>query len=495
MAGIGFRFREIIDEGSYLGAIKGYLYSSVFAAGPWILTMTSISALNAIAPPEIHDDSLVTFRALISYIYAASLILTGTFQLALVRYLADRLYEKDRQEIMSLFVGSSFLFTFLSLAAGSVFLSYNSAGAEFKIMALLLFATVSLIWNGMSFLTAIKDYAFIIFIFSSGTVVSIALCLILKKTFGLNGYVLGYFLGQFYIFSGMAAEITREFFSLKGASYYFLRYFKPYFTLIVSGFAYNAAIWVDKLLIWNMSSHETYLNNFRINARYDTAVFVAYLTIIPALGYFFAKIETGFYELYKNYFACILNKESLGKIRSFQRKISESVDSSVLELIKIQGAITLLCYVNSDYLMKTVFYGNEFHVITFKYAIAGVFFHVLMLFVTIFMMYFEFYKPLLAVSLLFLATNSSFTYYSIVSGANLASGYLFASMISFLTAFILFKINIRKLVFYTFVSQPVLPSVEETVLFDSLKFISASGRAASYKDPEIMEVDFSGAGK
>ena len=139
MAGIGFRFREIADSGSYLGAIKSYVYSSVFAAGPWILTMVVISALNALASPEVRGEALLIFRALLSYIFAFSLILTGTFQLAIVRYIADRIFDKDREELLSLFIGSSFFFAILSLAAGAAFFSKCEAPPGLKVLSVMLF--------------------------------------------------------------------------------------------------------------------------------------------------------------------------------------------------------------------------------------------------------------------------------------------------------------------------------------------------------------------
>ncbi|HNY10109.1 MAG TPA: exopolysaccharide Pel transporter PelG, partial [Candidatus Wallbacteria bacterium] len=238
MAGIGFKFREMVSEGSYLGAIRGYLYSAVFSAGPWILTMVVIAILNTLAPPEVKGNTLIVFRAMLTYIYAMSLVVVGTFQYPITRYIADRIYEKDRGEILSTFIGTLFLFSFMALAVGTVFLWYNTGGFAFKILFMGLFVTITLIWDAMMFLSAIKDYKFIVFVFFSGSLASILLSMVLKTYIGLNGYVLGYYLGQLYILSGLIAEIVREFYNDKGATYYFLKYFKKYATLILAGLAY-----------------------------------------------------------------------------------------------------------------------------------------------------------------------------------------------------------------------------------------------------------------
>lgn len=475
MAGIGFRFREIADSGSYLGAIKSYVYSSVFAAGPWMLTMAVISALNALASPEVHGRALLVFRALLSYVFAFSLILTGTFQLAIVRYIADRIFDKDREELLSLFIGSSFFFAILSLAAGAAFFSRCEAEPAFKVLSVMLFAVICLIWNGMAFLTAIKDYKFIIFIFSSGAVATVALCLYLKGPYGLNGYLAGFFLGQLYIFSGITAEITREFYTKKGATCYFFGYFKKYFILILAGFTYNLGIWIDKFIVWNFGAHQTYLGNLKVSGHFDLAVFVAYLSIIPSLGYFFVRIETGFYDLYREYFASIANKECFSKIDEKKDEIIRSVEESILSLIKIQGTITLLCYLNADMIMRKFGGGETLCVPVYHYAVIGVMTHILFMFTTIFMMYFEFYGTLLAANSIFLALNAGLTYLAVARDLNPAAGYATAAALSFLFAFFAFKHMIKDLPYYTFVSQPIRPALEEKAVFDGFRALENAG--------------------
>ncbi len=490
MAGIGFRFREIADSGSYLGAIKSYIYSSVFAAGPWILTMVTISSLNAFAPPEISGETLLIFRALLSYVFAFSLILTGTFQLAIVRYIADKIFDKDREELLSLFIGSSFFFAVLSIAAGSAFFSRSEAPAEFKILAIMLFCVICLIWNGMAFLTAIKDYKFIIFVFSSGTIASIFLCAYLKTIYGLNGYLIGFFIGQLYVFSGITAEITREFFNKKGVTYYFFSYFKTYWILILSGFAYNLGIWIDKFIIWNGPVNQCYLGNLKVSGNFDLAVFVAYLSIIPSLGYFFARIETGFYDLYRAYFSSIAGKESFEQISEKKDEIIKAVGESIISLIKIQGTITLLCYINADTIMRRFGSGGEISCVPiYKFAIIGVFFHVLFLFITIFMMYFEFYKVLLAANMIFLTLNAGLTYLALNGGYNPAAGYMSAAAASFIFSYCAFQYKIKDLLFYTFVNQPITPALEERAVFDSFKALEAAGIKNACKSGTLKGVN------
>jgi len=489
MAGIGFKFREMVSDGSYLGAIRGYAYSAIFSAGPWIMTMIVIAILNSLAPPELKGDALVAFRATLTYIYAMSLIVVGTFQYPITRYIADRIYEKDRGEILSTFIGTLFLFSFMALASGTVFLWYKSSDVCSSDLFLGLFVTTTLIWDGMIFLSAIRDYKFIVFVFLSGSLASVLLSVVLKTYMGLNGYVFGYFLGQLYILSGLIAEIVREFYNDKGATYYFLKYFRKYSALITAGLAYNLAIWIDKFIVWNSPAwRESYLGNLNICGIYDVSIFAAYLTIIPALAYFMVNLETNFYDLYRNYFTRIMNRNPLEKLEESRDRIINAVDSSVLELIKIQGSITLLCYIYADSIMG-LFANREISVQIFRYAVVGVFFHILFLFKTIFMMYFEYYGMLWMTTVFFLVSNGFLTWVGISLGKNLAWGYMISSMLSFVIAFILFRRHLKHLIFYTFAGQPLIPNQGEKTVFDSFKFLESIERSNVLKNENFEGVD------
>lgn len=49
---------------------------------------------------------------------------------------------------------------------------------------------------------------------------------------------------------------------------------------------------------------------------YDSAMFFAYITIVPALALFLVRVETEFYTEYKAYFGGILAKDPLAKIEA-----------------------------------------------------------------------------------------------------------------------------------------------------------------------------------
>jgi len=460
LAGIGFKFRKLIHEGTYTSEAKGYLFASVFAAGPWIMTMIIIGILTYLAPPKVNNDELIVFRASITYIFAFSLVIVGVFHLPLTRYLADRLFEEDLTAFFSAYLDSLLVIVVLATPAGAAFLYYNSGSVFFKLFTFFNFLVISMIWIGMVFLSAIREYKFVILTFFTGSIASIFFSNILKNDFGLEGYILGFFIGQFVIFTGISAELFKEFNFNKGLSFKFLAYMKKYPLLILSGVGYNLGIWMDKLVIWNSPLKESYYNNLNVYGLYDTAVFIAYLSVIPALGYFYASVETSFYETYRMYFSSIFMKRKMKFLEEARDRIIYMVDASILTLFKNQGVITLLAFVWSAWIVG-LFGGTETSVSIFRYALIGVLFQVLFLFCSIFMMYFEFYLELGIINLFFCISNYLGTYIVLYyTEYNLALGYTITCFICFILTFGILRYKLKHLIYLTFINQPIITAVD-----------------------------------
>jgi len=344
----------------------------------------------------------------------------------------------------------------------------------------------------MSFLTAIRDYKFIIFIFFSGSVLTVLLCVFLKKYYGITGYAAGYLIGQIYIFSGAAFEIIREFNFDAGAKFIFLRYINKYLALFIGGLFYNIAMWADKIIIWSGGCGEVYYGNIKVYGRYDVAVFTACLTIIPAMSYFLVKIETDFYTLYKKYFSLILSRAELESIERCRDEIIKVVENSIMSLFKLQSLIIFAGFVWSAPICS--FLGNLKGLEIFQLALVAVLFHILYLFCTIFMMYFEFYRSYLVTAFSFLILNSALTYFAAARGLNPVSGYFISTVICFFGTFFLTKFNLKYLLYYTFFSQPIIIEMPKNITFDTLKFLESEkyfniSPAEKYKEVDIDAVE------
>jgi polysaccharide biosynthesis protein PelG len=82
----------------------------------------------------------------------------------------------------------------------------------------------------------------------------------------------------------------------------FFSEFRRYWQFAVIGLFYNAAIWVDKWIMWFAPGRAVVTGGIWTNPAYDSAMFLAYLTIVPATTLFLVAVETRFFE---HYFASI----------------------------------------------------------------------------------------------------------------------------------------------------------------------------------------------
>ena len=81
--------------------------------------------------------------------------------------------------------------------------------------------------------------------------------------------------------------------------------------MALAGLLGAIALWIDKWVMWRGAAgvdHELGLMHAPI---YDSAIFSAHLTIIPALALFVVYFETTFYANYRSYYAAIREHATL----------------------------------------------------------------------------------------------------------------------------------------------------------------------------------------
>jgi uncharacterized membrane protein len=295
MAGIGFELRRLIRKNTIFGELEGYLYATVISSGPWVLSVLCLAGLGIYYSQEMQNPDHLLFRAVLVYCYAFSLIVTGPIQMVTTRYLADCYYVENEDITVPCFVASLGLTLIVQTLSGLWLLQFFKAGLIFKLMSLLLYLTISSIWIGMVFLSAAKGYRAIVSAFFVGTVVSLSASIYLGDRLGIEGLMAGYLLGQVVILLLLVLRLLVEFAPLGSVDWQLLKGFKTYWTLGLTGLFLNTGVWIDKMIFW--WSHEgEVINGMVMSYRlYETCTFLAYLTVVPSMGYFLIKIETDFW--------------------------------------------------------------------------------------------------------------------------------------------------------------------------------------------------------
>ncbi|MFA7002132.1 MAG: exopolysaccharide Pel transporter PelG, partial [Candidatus Omnitrophota bacterium] len=286
MAGIGFNLQKILENDTYFASFKAYFYSAVIAAGPWILSILTLFSLTYFAPDNISLYEVMSFRGVIIYIFAFSLIAVGLFQFPLTRYLADRLFLGERETVLPVFNAAALVLVVMQLASGLLYVALGEGDWHTGILAVMVYIAVSMIWLCMIFLSALKAYRTIAASYLAGSALAIGSSLVLGHERGLDGYLLGYLAGHLLIVVLWSARLYREFRSPYLFDFQFLSFTWKNKRLMATGFLYALGIWIDKIVFWLSPQATQVAPLLRLMPLYDSATFLAYLTMIPSLCLF-----------------------------------------------------------------------------------------------------------------------------------------------------------------------------------------------------------------
>ena len=176
MAGIGFELKKLFRRKGLFAWLRAYGYAGIICTGPMLLGIAlqlGILLLCSWAGAERTQQDLLV--CMVTYPLLSSLTVTSFFSMPVTRYLADMLYEEREDAILPSFWGSSVLMLLIGCILYGIFLLFSGATLLQGLLCLWLFAEMILNWNGMSYLTAIKDYRGILCSFLAAIALSFGL--------------------------------------------------------------------------------------------------------------------------------------------------------------------------------------------------------------------------------------------------------------------------------------------------------------------------------
>lgn len=456
MAGIGFELKKILNRQTFLGDLTAYLYAAMVSSGPWLMSIVSLAVLGAYQGAGLTRLDHALFRSTVVYTYAFSLILVGIIQLVATRYMADRLYDQKIEAILpTLSTCALMLLTAGTLFAAGSYLFFKVSLLH-KMLGVMLFLVVSLIWLCMIFLSAIKDYNGIVHAFALGAGISVAGAFYLGKTMATEGYLAGYLAGQGVTLFWILAKVIVEFPSAAFWNRDFLTYLTRYWDLVGVGCLFNLGIWADKFVFWLAPDARVIVPWFRTHDIYEGPVFFAYLSIVPAMAIFLLKTETVFYQHYRQYYAKVIGKRSLAEILMEKAAMVSALKASLRDVFVVQGTVSVLCLIFAPKLVALARL-SSLQIPLFRIVVIGSLLQILLCINVIVLFYFDRRRAVLLVSSVFVTANVGLSALSIALGLPFYGyGYTYACLISLMVAFHQLHLNMRDLEYLTFAQQPVV---------------------------------------
>jgi uncharacterized membrane protein len=319
------------------------------------------------------------------------------------------------------------------------------------ILAIINFFIVSAIWLISAFLTALKDYGSITRSFVIGTILALGSAALLASTASTSSMMLGFNAGFAVILFSLIARVFVEYPYPVTNPFRYGKYFRMYWELALSGLVYNAAIWVDKWVMWFAPEREVLASGLMSYPDYDSAMFLAYLTIVPSIAAFVLTVETDFFEAYLQFYRNIQNHKNYAEIERAHKEIIDSALRGSRTFIVLQGSICLATILMAPRIF-TLFNINFAQIGMFRIGVLGAFFHVLFLALSIVLSYFNLRKTTLKIQLLFLAANAVLSYVTMRLGfPYYGFGYFLATLITFSATFLATAHYLGRLPYQTFV--------------------------------------------
>ncbi len=455
MAGIGFTLKRLADRDDLIGVVSAFGNGTVAAAGPWLFTVIALAAIVLLFPGAYSSEDVLNFREVIVYNFSITLMLSGPVYLVVTRYLADSIHRRRVVLAPTVLFQSQMLLIAVLIPFGLWFyFSHIQLIFPFRLAAYINLIITGCTWLLGVYVLALKDYMAVSRSFFIGMIIAFIFAHIFKAEYGGMGMLIGFDIGQSYILFALIARVLSEYPYKLATPTHLARYYRRYWQMIFAGFFYNAAIWIDKWMMWYFAPEATVLESrFHFFSLYDNATFLALLSIVPAIGLFIFSVETNFFIRYQRFYYDILEHKTLVIIRENHKKLIDSIKESARNFIVLQGSVTVLCILLATKIFET-FDISFMELAIFRIATLGAFFHAMMLFSVIILSYFDRRVEFMTVHGFFLITNCSFTLVSIALGFPFYGyGYFLSAVLSFILSALLLFNHIRKLPYHAFITS------------------------------------------
>jgi uncharacterized membrane protein len=454
MAGIGFVLRKLTRQDDLIGVAGAYLHAALASCGPWLMTVFALWGVYLLSYSFQFRGDVETFRLIIIYNFAFSLVFTGPIYMVVTRFLADSIHEKQTRNISSSLIGALLLTyaTQLPILLFAYGYYFEFTLAE-RLLAVMCFLLISTMWVTSIFIASLKDFRAITTSFFIGMVIAVTLMLLWGEAYSTAGLLAAFSIGiAFIVFTQMGYIFNQYGFS--GSRYFaFKGHFIRYWELAVCGFLYNAGIWIDKWVMWFAPERVMHPSGMISYPDHDSAMFLAYFVIVPSLALFVLSVETSFFKKYLKFYRDILQHAHLKRIKQNHKAIMDNVLDNTRAFLVLQGSLSLVAFLAAPAIFS-YFNINYMQIGMFRFGVLGTFFQIMAAFLFILLSYFDDRKIVLLLQLVFLLFNGVLSVISMKMGfPYYGLGYFLASMLTFFVSAMAALIYLRGVPYHAFITN------------------------------------------
>ncbi len=459
MAGIGFQLKALYEQSSFIGKLRAYGYSTITAVGPMLLSIILITCSREwLMHLHVPSGDVNLFMAAIQYAFVFSQLLTGGFVFIISRYVADQTFIKKEENVLSSMYGTIGIVVFLGLIVSVLFYWTSPLPLLFKLLSYLFFTELSIIWILSMYVSALKDYKKIVKSYLIGVIIAGISIWVMTDVFhytNVNAILFCLVLGFFCIMMLLMHDIAK-YFQVNNRRYFqFLIYLEKHPALFLIGVFYYFGLYGHNLAVWLGERKIIVGDTFVMAPSYDTPVFYAYLSIMPALILFMVTVETTFYDSYKKYYGRILNGYPLEDIENAKHEMFRVLKHEILFLSQVQLLVTFIfLFIGVRFLP---FLGmTQEQIDIFMIVVLGSWFLSLVITLFLILLYFDEKRAACWLVGTYAILSFVLTFISMKIFHHYGAGMFAASLVALIIGCRIFMNRLNEIDYTTFCSQPIV---------------------------------------
>lgn len=457
LAGIGFELKKLFNHKGFFSNIKAYAYSTIVSVGPFILCTTMIISIQLILYlMKVSVIERELFLATIVYTFIFSQIITSGFSMVITRFISDKLYSKEFEDILPSFYGITIICLIIGSIPALIFYIKSPLPFTVKFLSYTLYMQLIIMWIQSVYISALKDYIKIVKSFLMGILTTIILTIVFLYFIDLRlivSLLISMNIGIGIIITTLMLFLQSFFDSSSSKTFLFLRYFDLYPSLFFVNIFYVLGLYIHNFIFWGSSINRIVDETYVYAPIYDVPTFYAYLSTIPAIVIFVVFVETSFYEKYRNYFSEITAGGNYTEINNAKKDMIYVLKTELKNIMELQLFFTIISFVIGNLFLPRIGL-SQFSIDIYNILLLGAYLNIIMFVLLLILLYFEHRKGALLTSSVFLLFNILLTYISTNFENTYGLGLFFASLISLLVGLSVLVKYIEKVNYHTFCSQP-----------------------------------------
>ena len=461
MAGIGFELKKLFAKKGVLNSAKAYGYAAVICTGPMLLGVLLLLGITALCNfADVAKQTRETLICMITYTLLASVTISSFFSLVVTRYVADMLFEGNKHAVLPAFWGSTVLMMAIGSVLYGVFLAFSRVPFSQIMLCFTLFNELIIVWNAMSFLSAIKDYKGIFLSFLTSVATSLLsgavfLCLDLPA---IETILLAVNIGYGVMMIWDLILLHRYFPNTHLGAFTFLKWVDSFLPLALSGLFMNVGMFAHIVIMWFSDIGVQVSGSFFGAPWYDVPALLAYTTSLITTVNFVVSVEVNFYPKYRNHYSLYNDKGTIENIKQAEKEMIETLKTELFYTAFKQLLFTAAVIALGGYLLDLLPLGfNEvmrgyFRTLCVAYGVYAIG-NMLMLI----LFYFTDYKGGFVATSIFAITSIGFSLFSLL-GSNIyyGFGFLFACMIFAIVCAMRLDYFTKRLPYFILSVQPLV---------------------------------------